>query len=301
MGAISPPVAAGEPTNRGWGAGCGNLPLPGRLFAIMSAVLRIDLGQPLPFRRTPEFLFGDARRRIRRLGGVAGAILALAVVAVWWATASHNLQPDTGALAPADTGADRVAVPRSMAPAEPFPLIAEPQARAVPREREGPTLPPAAPHEEIAPTAPAPEAITAPIVQPRREAPLRSLPLVTGEPSPAVAPAEPAPAPASPATAAVPGDVAPADLPPTAGKAGSAAPPERHYLQFGTYRLEESVTTVQRHYQMLGMSTIIQREGDYYVLRLLPFPTREEAEQEQARLHDLGIDTLYIPPPAPQP
>jgi len=268
----------------------------------MSAVLRIDLGQPLPFRRTPEFLFGDTRRRIRRLGSVAGAILASAVVAAWWATVSHNVQPDPGALAPVVTGVDRVAVPRSIAPLEPFPLMAEPQARTVPREREGPPLSLVAPtHEEIAPTAPAPETVTAPIVQPQREEPLGSLPSVAEEPSLSGSSGEPAPVPESPATAAATGDPGPGDLPPTVAKAATPATPERHYLQFGTYRLEESVTTVQRQYQMLGMSAIIQREGDYYVLRLLPFPTREAAEQEQARLRDMGIDTLYIPPPAPQP
>jgi len=268
----------------------------------MSAALRIDLGQPLPFRRTPEFLFGDTRRRARRLGGAAGGLLAVAVVAAWWATASHTVRHDPGALTRVVTGTDPVAAPRSIAPAEPFPLIPEPQARAVVREREDPPLPLVAPPlEEITRAAPAPGTASAPMAQPRREEPLQPLPMVEEEPSAAVSPVEPTPAPEHPATAAVTGDAAPPNLSSTPPKTASLAVPERHYLQFGTYRLEESVTTVQRRYQMLGMSTIIQREGDYYVLRLLPFPTREEAEQEQARLQQMGIDTLYIPPPAPQP
>jgi len=268
----------------------------------MSAVLRIDLGQPLPFRRTPEFLFGDTRRRLRRLGGAAGGLLAVAVVAAWWATAGHTLRHDPGALTRADTGTDPVAAPRSIAPAEPFPLIREPQARAVVREREDPPLPLVAPPVEDIPRAvPAPGTAASPMAQPRSEEPLRSLPLAEEEPSATALPMEPAPAPEPPVTAAVAGDAAPPNLASTPPKTASLAVPERHYLQFGTYRLEESVTTVQRHYQTLGMSTIIQREGEYYVLRLLPFSTREEAEDEQARLQQLGIDTLYIPPPAPQP
>ena len=52
---------------------------------------------------------------------------------------------------------------------------------------------------------------------------------------------------------------------------------------------------------MLGLSTIIQREGDYYVLRLLPFASREEAEQEQVRLKEMGIQPCPIRWSSPLP
>jgi len=217
------------------------------------------------------------------------------VVAAWWAAGARTVRHDPVEPAHTFAGIAPVAAPRTMAPEEAFPLIPEPRASPVARDWEALPRPPAPLFEAITAAERAPEAATPPIVQPPSVEPRRSILLVEEESSPAVPAAELAPA-IEDSTAVI-GDAPPADLPPTEGKAGNLVGPARHYLQFGTYRLEESVTTVQRHYQMLGLSTIIQREGDYYVLRLLPFSTREEAEQEQARLRQLGIDTLYIPPP----
>jgi len=222
------------------------------------------------------------------------------VAAAWWAAGTHTVRHEPVEPAHTFAGTAPVAAPRTMAREETFPLIAEPRGSAVALERETAPRPLVAPpFEATTPAGPAPATTDPPIAQPGQPEPLRSLRLVGEGPSP-VSPAGQL-APATEGSPVVTGDATPANIPPTTGKAGNLTSPERHYLQFGTYRLEESVTTVQRHYQMLGLSTIIQREGDYYVLRLLPFATREDAEQEQARLQDMGIQTLYIPPPASQP
>jgi len=101
-------------------------------------------------------------------------------------------------------------------------------------------------------------------------------------------PVEAGPTPVAPPTAETPPSTPPAiDSP--------ATPP--HYLQLGTYRQRPNAVADQAHFAAQGIETVILRRGDYYVLRLPPFASRQAAEAEETRLRGLGIDCLYIGPP----
>jgi cell division protein FtsN len=72
--------------------------------------------------------------------------------------------------------------------------------------------------------------------------------------------------------------------------------PANYILQLGTYRLKESALDDQKHFRSMGIATIILRRGEYFVLRLPPFDTREEAEREESRLRQRGLKPMFIPP-----
>jgi hypothetical protein len=272
----------------------------------MAVALRMDLSRPVPLRRTPEFLFGDLRRRTRRAAACGGVALALVVGGVWMAQGDAWFQRDTaGTVAPTVVLATGAVSPPAM---EEFPLILEPPPRAArssgeagtppallqplaeplastPRETQPPAFPPLEPAE----TPPAPSSPASPGMVDQTLSP----PASTASTPPPAEHEGPAPLVQSPAPAL------PASLPsPPQGEASTE--PAGYLLQLGTYRLERSARDDQEHYRSLGIATVILRRGAYFVLRLPPFANQAEAEREEARLRRQGISPLFIPPTGSQ-
>ncbi|MGD2063385.1 MAG: SPOR domain-containing protein [Nitrospirota bacterium] len=241
----------------------------------------MDLRQPVPLRRTPEFLFGDVRRRVRSVAAVSGLALALLLGGgMWMARGDGSLRSDP----PAETAPPQPVATERVSPpaADEFPLIIEPPPDGARSPGDGdetaallqPLTEPPALH--IEPPASEPATPTAPVAT--TPAPSSTSPAERDEPVAAVRPDPPA----SPTPSPAEGDASPA--------------PPRYILQLGTYRLEESALDDQEHYRSLGIETVIQRWGPYLVLRLPPFASQEEAEREEARLRQRGITPLFIPP-----
>jgi cell division protein FtsN len=272
----------------------------------MAVALRMDLRQPVPLRRTPEFLYGDIRRRARRAAAGGGFALALVIGAgLWLVRQDAGFRPDVpAAVVPAATMA---ATTRPAA--EEFPLILDsptPVSRSatetatpltllqplaqppVPVESRPPTAPEATPPTQTLPES-LPASPAAPVTADQHSSP----PVSTASPPEAVKTTPPVPV----AEAPEPAPRAAASAAP-AGAAPNV--PANYILQLGTYRLEESARDDQEHYRSLGIDTIILRRGTYLVLRLPPFDSREEAEREESRLRRKGITPLFIPPTEPE-
>ncbi len=231
--------------------------------------LRLDVRQPVPWRKAPALLFGDRQRRRREWALAGGAVALGGMATVVLAIGLLHGDPFAGD-------------PTEVAAAGP-----------PPRARDFPLIEPPAPSPFVPPSAPAPsppEAATPPPAATPPARPLQSKATPAMPVSPAPAPSPPEASPSAPATP-------PAAVATTAAEtAPPATPAAPHFLQLGTYRHRSNAVADQAHFANLGIETVILRRGDYFVLRLPPFPDRQSTEREEERLRGLGIDCLYIGP-----
>ncbi len=253
--------------------------------------LRLDVRRPTPWRKAPILLFGDRRRRWREWA-LAGGATTLGVAA--------TLCLAVGLIHDGKLTGDPTVVAAAGPPprASDFPLIETRPTRhtpPLPRPDLRPPAPPAASSAAAPPAANAPESAAREGGAAAPDIPAPGRTALPAPPSPPPTHEAAAPTPVAPAPPVAP---PPTAVPPAVGPAAPAPPaPPPHYLQVGTYRQRPNAVADQAHFAAQGIETVILRRGDYYVLRLPPFASRQAAEAEEARLRGLGVDCLYIGPP----
>jgi cell division septation protein DedD len=85
------------------------------------------------------------------------------------------------------------------------------------------------------------------------------------------------------------------DMSPPAPHAAPARSAAAFRILIGAYRVVENALSARTQAEGLGLRAEIDRKGTLNVVSIGPVASREEAEQQAARLHKAGLEALVVP------
>ena len=237
---------------------------------------------------------GDLRGKLVGRLAVAGLLVALllGVLAFFDHLANPPEEPDEPVFAERVPVAPKKEMSQPVKPAENLPEPPAPEKAAPPVEPPPPPQVEAKPQAAVAPEA-APEKRPAGVIAKPAPAalPPPAVPEATSAPSNIVPPAPRAAAPTEPVAARPPAHVADHKPAPVASPSGVARLFSGFLLQAGVFTSVQRAEELHARLTLSGVPSTLETR-----VQVGPFRTRQEAEAAQAKLRELGVDTILVPP-----